>query len=227
MRQTCRSYYMLQPLQSRYAMLKPEVIRYGTADGTLLDSSAAFCSGDWRDSRLFVQYPNGLRVWVNGHPSQTWEVQDDDGESYELPPYGWLAIGSDAFRESSANIEGHRVDRVSTPEFVFLDGRRQWSSLDGIETAGSVAVRKSRQAEGLTVSTVEGVDRLMIVDVAREIDATSVQAAIQKLARASTIAVQAFDEQGKELGLVPTQRGDRGWELQPPATAVRLEAVAQ
>ncbi len=33
-RQTCRSYYMLQPLQSRYAMLKPQEILYGTDRGT-------------------------------------------------------------------------------------------------------------------------------------------------------------------------------------------------
>ncbi len=44
MRQTCRSYYMLQPLQSRYAMLKPQEIRYGTDDG-LVSSSEAFQSG--------------------------------------------------------------------------------------------------------------------------------------------------------------------------------------
>jgi hypothetical protein len=226
-RQTCRSYYMLQPLQSRYALLKPDEIRYGAADGSLLESSAAFCSGDWRNSRLFVQYPNGLRVWVNGNSSQSWNVQDDDGEEHELPPFGWLAIGSDGFRESSANIEGHRVDRVSTPKMVFLDGRGHLASLDGIGTAGSVAVRRGREADGLTISTVEGVDHLMFTVVDQEFDGASVQAAIQNVARASTILVEAFDEQGQNLGQVPGQRGDRGWTLQPPATAVRLEVLVQ
>ena len=33
-RQTCRSYYMLQPLQTRYAMIKPDEIRYGNPTRT-------------------------------------------------------------------------------------------------------------------------------------------------------------------------------------------------
>jgi hypothetical protein len=56
LRQTCRSYYMLQPLQSRYAMLKPQEIRYGTENG-LVTSSEAFQRGAWRQSKLFLLYP--------------------------------------------------------------------------------------------------------------------------------------------------------------------------
>ena len=42
-RQTCRSYYMLLPLQARYALCEPREIAYGT-DGGLVSSSQAFAS---------------------------------------------------------------------------------------------------------------------------------------------------------------------------------------
>jgi hypothetical protein len=226
MRQTCRSYYMLQPLQSRYAMLKPDAIRYGSQNGNLLESSDAFRSGEWRDSRLFVQYPNGLRIWVNGNDSQSWSVRDG-ADVYDLPPYGWLALGADGFFDASVNLEGNRVDRVSAPELVFLDGRGQSVIVDGIGSAGSVAVRKSRNGPGLSVTTVEAVDRLTLTDVGREFDALGVQAVIQKVVQASAITVHAFDELGQELQPVSARRVDAGWEIQPPASSVRLEIVAQ
>jgi hypothetical protein len=90
MRQTCRSYYMLQPLQSRYAMLKPLEIRYGAEHG-LISSSEAFQSGDWRKSKIFIHYPNDLRIWVNGNASESWPVTHD-GDKDDLPPFGWLAF---------------------------------------------------------------------------------------------------------------------------------------
>ncbi|HYK89006.1 MAG TPA: hypothetical protein VE398_09560, partial [Acidobacteriota bacterium] len=49
-RQTCRSYYMLQQLQSRYLMEKPSSIRYGTDTG-LIPSSRAFRDGSWKENR--------------------------------------------------------------------------------------------------------------------------------------------------------------------------------
>jgi hypothetical protein len=88
-RQTCRSYYMLQPLQSRYAMLKPEHIAYGTDRG-IANSSEAFRSGDWRKSKLHIRYPGGLLLWVNGNATENWKIEHA-GVTHILPPYGWLA----------------------------------------------------------------------------------------------------------------------------------------
>jgi len=96
-RQTCRSYYMLQPLQSRYAMLKPQEISYGTDHG-LVSSSQAFTNGDWRKSKIFVHYPDDLRIWVNGNAEESWRIEYQ-GAVHELPPFGWLAIGTDGFYE--------------------------------------------------------------------------------------------------------------------------------
>jgi hypothetical protein len=224
-RQTCRSYYMLQPLQSRYAMLKPLDIRYGTDHG-LVSSSQAFSSGDWRKSKIFVHYPDDLRIWVNGNAEQSWQI-DHQGTVHDLPPFGWLAIGKDGFYECSESIDGKRYDRASSPECVFVDGRGTWRSFDGIETAGSVAVRCGKQSKGLSIITVEGVDRLVIAEPAGAFTSNDVRATIGAIAGAKVIAVQAFDLSDKDLGEVAIQRTESGWELKPPASTVRLGVAAK
>ena len=79
-RQTCRSYYMLQQLQSRYLMEKPSAIRYGT-DAGLVSSSRAFLDGSWKENRIQIDYANGIRLWINGnekqglgHRGQGWQI---------------------------------------------------------------------------------------------------------------------------------------------------------
>jgi hypothetical protein len=221
-RQTCRSYYMLQPLQSRYAMLKPQEICYGT-DDRLVTSSEAFLSGVWRQSKLFVLYPNGLRIWVNGDAAESWPVA---GIAHDLPPFGWLAIGMDGFLECSETLNGKRYDRVSSPEGVFLDGRGTWRRFDGIATSGSVAVRRAKKGTGLSIITVEGVDSLLITEPEGSFDAEDVRTTIGAVAQAPALATRAFDETGRNLGEVGVRQTDSGWEIRPPGPAVRLEIGA-
>jgi hypothetical protein len=221
MRQTCRSYYMLQPLQSRYAMLKPEEIRYGTDNGTTT-SSEAFLSGQWRKSRLFVRYPGGLRVWINGNASEPWLVEHD-GAKHELPPFGWLAIGTDGFCEASENTDGKRWDRAVSPECVFLDGRGTWRQCQGIGASGSVAVRRGKGSQGLSIHTIEGVDRLTIAAPSGDFGPDDVRMTIRRIGTAKAVAARAFDAQQKDIGEVAIQPGDSGWEIRPPRSAVRLE----
>jgi hypothetical protein len=224
-RQTCRSYYMLQPLQSRYAMLKPQEIRYGTDRG-LVSSSQAFASGDWRKSKIFVQYPDDLCIWVNGNAKESWEIEHE-GAAHNLPPFGWLAIGADDFYECSETIDEKRYDRASSPECIFIDGRGSWCSFDGIATSGSVAVRRAKKSKGLSIITVEGVDRLVIAEPGDTFTPDDVRAAIRAAARATAIAARAFDLNDKDLGEVAIKRTESGWELKPPASAVRLEVAAK
>ena len=224
-RQTCRSYYMLQPLQARYAMLKPEVIRYGTDRGSVT-SSEAFLSGDWRRSQVFVRYPGGLCVWVNGNPEKPWRVEND-GTAHELPPFGWLAVGKDGFFESSESIEGKRCDLAVTPECIFLDGRGSWRQCAGVGASGSVAVRRSRAGQGLSITTVEGVDRLVLGRTQGASGPDDVRTALGAIAQARALAARAFDAGDKDLGEVAAERTSSGWELRPPQAAVRLEVRAQ
>ena len=221
LRQTCRSYYMLQPLQSRYAMRKPEAIRHGTAGG-LVSASEAFRSGDWRQSRLFIRYPDGLRVWVNGHASEMWRVEDG-GAARVLPPFGWLAIGADGFYEGSEIVEGTRCDRVGAPEGVFLDGRGAWQAFEGIATSGSVAVRRAKDGRGLSIIAVEGVHRLAIAKPEGSFGPENVRTAIGAIAQAPAIRARAFDVEDKDLGDVTVRRNASAWELEPPQSAVRIE----
>ena len=219
--QTCRSYYMLQPLQSRYALLKPEEIKYA-AGQELIDSSTALRSGDWRNSQLFVRYPQGLQVWVNGNPHASWQVEHE-GAVYDLPPFGWLAASPDGFLECSAAAEGKRYDRASCPDSVFVDGRGTWRSFDGVGTAGSVAVRAAQQGQGLSIITIERVERLTIEKPSGIFGPEDVRTTIGLVAESQAIAAQAFDMDGKDLGPARIQRVEAGWEIQPPAETIRVD----
>jgi hypothetical protein len=224
-RQTCRSYYMLQPLQSRYAMLKPLEILYGTDHG-LVSSSKAFTSGDWRKSKIFIHYPNDLRVWVNGYAEESWVIEHNDAV-HNLPPFGWLAVGAHGFHECSGSIDGRRYDRASSPECIFVDGRGQWRSFDGVAASGSVAVRRANNGRGLSIITVEGVDRLEIAQPSGTFDSDDVRTAIGAVACAEEIAVKAFDLIGKELGDTTIRRIAYGWELSPPPSTLRMEIAVK
>jgi hypothetical protein len=224
-RQTCRSYYMLQPLQSRYAMLKPQEIRYGTDRG-LVSSSDAFLSGDWRKSKIFILYPNGLRIWVNGSAEEPWRVEHQ-GTAHDLPPFGWLAIGTDGFYECSESLNGKRYDRVSSPDCIFIDGRGMWRTFDGIETSGSVAIRRAKEGEGLSVITVEGVTRLSITRPEDTFASYDLRTAIDAIAQSEAIVARAFDQSDKDLGEVTVRQMAAGWELRPPESTVRLDVAAR
>ncbi|UCF38720.1 MAG: hypothetical protein JSU96_07755, partial [Acidobacteriota bacterium] len=143
-RQTARSYYMLQQLQSRYVMQKPKVIRYGSEAG-LISSSEALLSGAWKDSRLEVTYENGLRIWVNGKPEGNWEIDSAAG-TVVLPPYGWFAEMGTDFVEGSTLVEGRRRDFAGTPEYIFLDGRSSDITFQGVSTRASLAVTSIENA---------------------------------------------------------------------------------
>ncbi|MBN2312662.1 MAG: hypothetical protein JXM79_01955 [Sedimentisphaerales bacterium] len=225
MRQTCRSYYMLQPLQSRYAMLKPQDIRYGTDRG-LVSSSQAFASGDWRQSKIFIHYPENLRIWINGNAEESWKIEHQ-GDTHNLPPFGWLAIDADGFYECSESIDGKRYDVAGSPECLFIDGRGTWRRFDGIATSGSVAVRRAKEGDGLSIVAIEDVDRLLIAQSDDTFAPHDVRATIQAVARAKAITVKAFDLSDKILGEVAIHRTESGWELKPPASTVRLTVTAK
>jgi hypothetical protein len=224
MRQVCRSYYMLQDLQSRYAMEKPVSIRYGTAQSSV-SSSDALLSGGWKEGRIQIRYVNGLSIWVNGNADKPWTVENR-GSRYELPAFGWLAIQKD-FLTGSLMADGHRFDRSSSPAYVFIDGRGMYREFDGVGTSGSVAVHRSGSGDGLTIYTAGGADKIAIRAVSSRFPPQDVRSAISRLARASRLTVRGYDVDGKQLqdtelrpaagGSLPT------WEIQTHPNAVRYE----
>jgi hypothetical protein len=224
-RQTCRSYYVLQPLQSRYAMLKPNDIRYGTDRG-IVTASRAFVSGDWRKSKILIRYPNGLSIWVNGNATEPWRVEQE-GVAHDLPPFGWLAAGIDDFYEGSELLDGTRCDRAGSREGIFLDGRGAWREYDGIGASGSIAVRHAKEGKGLSIITVEGVDRLVIAVPRGQFKPTDVRTAIAEIAQSPAIVARAFDQNDKDLGEPGAEHTTSGWELRPPPATVRMEVSVQ
>jgi hypothetical protein len=206
-------------------MLKPQEIRYGTDRG-LVSSSQAFSSGDWRKSKIFVHYPDDLRIWINGNAEESWQIEHQ-GAMHDLPPFGWLAVGTDGFYECSESLDGKRYDRATSPECIFVDGRGTWRSFDGIATSGSVAVRCAEESKGLSIITIEDVDRLVVAKPGDTFVSDDVRAAIGAVAHAEAISAQAFDLSDKDLGEVAIQRTESGWELKPPASTVRLVVAAK
>ena len=224
-RQTCRSYYMLQQLQSRYLMEKPVSIRYGT-DAGLVSSSQAFRDGSWRQSRLCICYANGLQVWVNGNNDNPWDVEVDK-KPYLLPPFGWAATQGNNFFSGSYLVAGHRLDRSSSEQCVYLDGRSRYQEFDGLGTAGAAAAVPGAGQSGVTIYAVEGVDKLVLQAGRSDFPAADIRSRISRLAGAETISVKGFDVDGKITGERQLLRNENtarsGWSIPIFTRSVRYE----
>lgn len=182
---TCRSYYMLQQLQKRYAMVRPRLIEYADDNGRWLTVSQAIARGALQDSRLHVVYENGLEVFVNGSDAD-WKLPN----ARVLPPWGWYARDrSRRFEEFSAILDGHRTDYVGSPEYVYLDGRGSPALHGGIGARGSVAVR--RKADAFEVIDIHGNDEIGIT-----------------APFPGTCA--AYDAEGVRIGTVPVRQAQDG-----------------
>jgi hypothetical protein len=118
-RNSARSYYLLQQLHTNYAQETATDIRYADDKGKLLDTSAAVAAGAYKRSQVMVTYSNGLKLWVNGHPTETWKTPEA-----ELPSNGWFAQSADGkLLVFSAIKECHRADYVDSSAYIYVDGR--------------------------------------------------------------------------------------------------------
>ena len=136
---TLKGYYQLQALQKRYALVPVRSIRYHDGD-TLLDTSAAILGDACRRRHIFVEYENGLRVWVNLNLSEDWTVELN-GTAYLLPPTGFLAHKPDDILTYSAIVNGQRHELVQCDDYLYLDSRGAFVRTDAIAATGSVAVK--------------------------------------------------------------------------------------
>ena len=117
--QFLREHYLLNPLQSRYVPDRPAQIAYlfdGPADDPHWVSARIACRTD-APRKVYVRYQNGLRLWINDH-SDGWAV-----EGHVLPPYGFVAIGSDVRAATARRNVGLIGDYVETPDRIFADPR--------------------------------------------------------------------------------------------------------
>ncbi|MGC8668121.1 MAG: hypothetical protein ACP5VE_08415 [Chthonomonadales bacterium] len=163
---TCRSYYMLQQVQARYGLQVPVRVAYW--DGTRLRSvSQALVLGLPASRRqLYIEYANGLRMWLNDHPTKDWVIHAGS-RRLVLPPAGWAAYqpakGGHAhgLYTYSALVDGHRADYVTSDAYVYLDGRGRWFSATEAASSGALAIRKTGP-QSLEVIHITGEDRFVV-----------------------------------------------------------------
>ncbi len=116
-----REYYLVRPVQARYAKAKARRILYWVG-GDLVPSSRALAL-DAPLNRVYVEYDSGLRLWVNG-AEEPWRV-----EGKVLPQYGFLALDKDFEAWTAMEPEGRfcvdfcRIGKRGDIEMVFADGR--------------------------------------------------------------------------------------------------------
>lgn len=107
-----REVALVAPIHRRCALARPHRILYNV-NGTMVGvEQAILADALWQ---IFIEYDNGLQVWINLHPTENWSVslpwrpswvaysalqdgkrQDSvggaqSGVDYLLPPAGWVA----------------------------------------------------------------------------------------------------------------------------------------
>ncbi|MCU0871958.1 MAG: hypothetical protein MUE50_06395 [Pirellulaceae bacterium] len=135
-----RSYFAVQQIHARYAQAAVAEIRYADAEGRLLETSAAVAGDAFRRSQIATRYDNGVRVVVNGHPTETWTTADA-----VLPPFGWFVRDESQqdLLAYSALVDGHRTDYVDSPAYLYADPRGRLVRFDKLVCDGPlVAVRR-------------------------------------------------------------------------------------
>ncbi|HAK95981.1 MAG TPA: hypothetical protein DCM87_13570 [Planctomycetes bacterium] len=226
LRRTCRSYYMMQPVQAAYAQVRPAAIRYADAGGAAQSVSDALRSGAWRDARLLVIYANGLRLWCNGGEA-LWTVGQarmGGGAAHRIaagpwlvPPNGYVAKGDDLL-VVSAMLGGARFDLAAGNETVYADGRGVFVATPcGLACAGGAAVRRTAPQE-FEVIDCGGNEWIGLGSSA----AAAPSGFARELAAPFRIAsVAAFSDEGADLGRAEVRHGDNGGYFRTKERGVR------
>ncbi|MDA3925007.1 MAG: hypothetical protein PF904_09950 [Kiritimatiellae bacterium] len=150
---TLRSYYMLQQIQERYTQVPVKTIRY--FDGLkLLSTSAAVASGAYKRNQLVVEYEGGVNVVVNGNQTESLKVRWKERDIV-LPPNGYAAWTDDGEIEVYSGLhKGRRIDYARTPEYIYFDGRGEFTRYDRAAASG-VAVCRFDKADLVEIIPVE------------------------------------------------------------------------
>ncbi len=130
---TMSCYFLMRQLQERYLMEPVTEVKYFDGE-RLLTTGDALRADVVKRNQVLIGYQNGLRVHVNlNWDGASWPVEDG-GETYDLPPGGWLAVQGEDFLEFSATLDGRRVDFVDSPDYTYLDPHGVPIELGGIRT---------------------------------------------------------------------------------------------
>jgi hypothetical protein len=208
-----KTYYLIQPVQSLYAMRRALEIRYHEPGepGRLLGVSDAIRTNVYRHSQVTVRYETGLEVWVNGSLTEAWRVETAAG-AYSLPPSGFVCVAPDQVLSYSVSCGPGRVDYCRTPASRFTDTRGQFQRLGEFETDGAALLR----ATGDAVWSIYPLGNASVLRV----NATS-------LSLQAPLALVALGEQGDVLARFESNAED-GWLTVPlDLGAFRFELSAR
>lgn len=138
-----KSYYMMQQLQSRYALIKATNISY--YDGNKwLHTSDAIRDDSYMRGQIKTSYESGLVTIVNLNEEETLAVEIE-GRKILLPPNSFAAYG-ESFFEMSGMMNERRIDLVYSPEYLYMDGRGKYLKTDKISVSNSAVVVKDKGA---------------------------------------------------------------------------------
>ncbi|BCM92577.1 hypothetical protein IAD21_04459 [Abditibacteriota bacterium] len=136
-----RSYYMLQQLQSRYALSTVAEIRYADGRGKLWSTSEAVARGIVRRCQIVTRYADGTITAVNGNRTEPMEV-DAYGRSLNLAPNGYAGWTLDGYVSVVSNETlGARSDYASTPAYIYIDGRGSFTRYNRAASNGIAVCR--------------------------------------------------------------------------------------
>lgn len=133
-----RSYFSVQQIHANYAQETAVDIRYANEMGNLIPTSEAVASGAYKRSQVFTEYSNGLKVAVNGHPTETWTLS-----VASLPPNGWYAKDTEGkLLGFSAIVDGQRADYVESPAYIYANGRGRLTRFAKAVCDGQIVANK-------------------------------------------------------------------------------------
>ena len=208
---TLKSYYLLQALQQRYAMIPVRRIRY--FDGQkLIDTSTAIATDAYKRRQINVVYKNGLELWCNLSTDNDWTVRVDQRE-YLLPPASFAAHKANDILAYSATVAGQRHELVSCRDYLYLDSRDQLVRTPVLTAHGTVAVKP------------DGKSAWWIIPATKCAEVT-VSTAWLGVRRSAVLAATAHDQAGKKLGDAEVRRGSDEVTVMPVKNAVKYHLTA-
>jgi hypothetical protein len=208
---TCRSYYMLQQVQTRYGLRAPTQIAYWDGAGLVSVSEALVRDLPRKRRQLFIEYPGGLQLWLNDHPDECWYVPVADRalrtSGLSLPPAGWAATVKNARLVTFSALRGtNRVDYLRSRAYTYLDGRGQWFDAPEAASDGALAIMPLAKAR-LQITRISGKGAFVI------------RRPYQVRGRCQ--GCEAFDVEGRRLIEPVIQDGLEETRIEPVDGAVR------
>lgn len=134
-------YCTMMAVQPEYLADNVKKIEY--YDGSnFISTSKALLTNTQELGKIRVVYQKGLQVYVNYNPASNWKIEAE-GRTFELPPYGWLALKEPHVFCYRAIINGNPVEYAKCSDFIYMNAPAAKESENGITVHGAVYIKKN------------------------------------------------------------------------------------